>query len=126
MTAAALPPTGVRQLPCHPTRDAKSCSSLARPACLLQDTEIEAAAWLPLEEYQRHQQEFHRGLALYATLMERCLSYARGDHAGLLAAERLDSGLWKPRQDLLMWGGGGAAAAAAREQGGAPVGASSL
>ena len=90
---------------------------------LLQDTEIEAAAWLTLDEYQQHQQEFHKGLALYATLVERCVAYARGDHAGLLAAEKLDSGLWKPRQDLLIWGGGGQ-----EQQGkvGGPVGGSSL
>lgn len=78
---------------------------------------MEAAAWLPLDEYVSHQRSFHRDLPLYATMMERCVAYARGERAGAFSAAKLDGGLWKPRQDLLMWGADEAAAAGTADAG---------
>lgn len=41
-------------------------------ATVLQETEIEAARWLPLQEYQQQQLAFNGHLPLYQTMMDRC------------------------------------------------------
>lgn len=50
--------------------------------------------------------------------------YAKGAYSGLKAG-KLESGIWKPRQDLLLWGDDDAAGAGAAAANGAEA-ASSL
>eukprot|EP00195_Chlamydomonas_chlamydogama_P001934 CAMPEP_0202918368 /NCGR_PEP_ID=MMETSP1392-20130828/73261_1 /ASSEMBLY_ACC=CAM_ASM_000868 /TAXON_ID=225041 /ORGANISM="Chlamydomonas chlamydogama, Strain SAG 11-48b" /LENGTH=292 /DNA_ID=CAMNT_0049611405 /DNA_START=237 /DNA_END=1115 /DNA_ORIENTATION=- len=69
-----------------------------------QESEIEAADWIPLAQYTS--QEFMKGVALYQTLTDKCVSYAQGTYRGLRAA-KLEASLpmlKKPRVDLLIWG----------------------
>jgi ADP-ribose pyrophosphatase YjhB (NUDIX family) len=100
------------------------------------EREIERAAWLTVDAYEREQSRFNGHLPLYSRLLGRSVRFARaavaafgeraaggGDEDGspstavraaVVAANRmgmrgqvLDGGIWKPRTDLLLWGGGG-------------------
>lgn len=96
------------------------------------EREIERAAWLTVDAYEREQSRFNGHLPLYARLLGRSMRYARAavdecrgggkdggapaaDAAAAVRAARaaaakmgmrgdvLDGGIWKPRTDLLLW-----------------------
>jgi hypothetical protein len=67
-----------------------------------QEDEIEAVAWLGLEEYAG--MEFTASRPLLRKLMERCIAYADGEYAGLAGA-KLSAG-FSGREDLLVFGEG--------------------
>uniref|UniRef100_A0A061R3E1 Nudix hydrolase 2-like n=1 Tax=Tetraselmis sp. GSL018 TaxID=582737 RepID=A0A061R3E1_9CHLO len=65
------------------------------------ETEIETAAWIPLEEFL--QIGFMRSQTLYAKILDACEAWAEGRYHGL-KAKVLEAGVWKPREDLLLVG----------------------
>jgi hypothetical protein len=42
--------------------------------------EVEAARWMPLEEYASS--HFQRGVPLYETMLARCVAWAEGRYSG--------------------------------------------
>ncbi|KAL4527793.1 hypothetical protein Ndes2526B_g08539 [Nannochloris sp. 'desiccata'] len=67
-----------------------------------QEDEVEAAAWISLEEYTSV--EFHLQRPLLKKIMEKCTAYAKGQYSGL-GGYKLSSG-FSERQDLLLFGEG--------------------
>jgi hypothetical protein len=65
--------------PLPPPRPAPRAPA-APASCRPQEVEIEAARWLPLEEYAG--QHFQRGVALYERMLERCVAWAEGRYSG--------------------------------------------
>jgi 8-oxo-dGTP pyrophosphatase MutT (NUDIX family) len=72
-----------------------------------QEDEVEAAAWISLEEYASI--EFHLQRPLLKKIMEKCSAYAKGQYSGL-GGYKLSSG-FSGRSDLLLFGEGGEEAA---------------
>lgn len=67
----------------------------------LQESEIEAAAWIPWDQFLREAP--FKGVAMYDRIAEQCVAWAEGRYSGLAGA-RLESGWVRRRQDLLLWG----------------------
>jgi ADP-ribose pyrophosphatase YjhB (NUDIX family) len=74
-----------------------------------QEDEVEAAAWISLNEYTS--MEFHLQRPLLKKIMERCTAYANGKYTGL-GGYKLSFG-FSERQDLLLFGEGAEEEAAA-------------
>jgi len=67
---------------------------------VIQEDEIEAATWLPLQEYATS--PFTQSRPLLKKIMERCVAYAKGRYSGL-EGSKLASGFTE-REDLLLFG----------------------
>jgi len=67
-----------------------------------QEDEVDAAAWISLEEYTSI--EFHLQRPLLKKIMEKCTAYAKGQYSGL-GGYKLSSG-FSQRNDLLLFGEG--------------------
>lgn len=65
-----------------------------------QEDEVEAAAWISLEEYTSI--DFHLQRPLLKKIMERCSAWANGQYPGL-GGYKMESG-FSARQDLLLFG----------------------
>jgi hypothetical protein len=81
----------------------------------LQEREIAAVKWMPVQEYTS-QAYFQKLPAAYHTMMERCTAWAEGRYKGM-TGRVFDGSTSRPRRDLLMWGDvddGPAAAAAGK------------
>eukprot|EP00193_Tetraselmis_chui_P016325 CAMPEP_0177776606 /NCGR_PEP_ID=MMETSP0491_2-20121128/14807_1 /TAXON_ID=63592 /ORGANISM="Tetraselmis chuii, Strain PLY429" /LENGTH=268 /DNA_ID=CAMNT_0019295417 /DNA_START=857 /DNA_END=1663 /DNA_ORIENTATION=- len=65
------------------------------------NTEISDVTWIPLEEFCNI--EFMKGRELYAEILKSCEAWANGKYSGFRSA-KLESGIWAPRQDLLLFG----------------------
>lgn len=63
----------------------------------VQQSELEDAKWMPLDEYAAI--GFMRSRPLYAKIVDRCVAWARGE-VGVMRGERLDSGLGRGEQLL--------------------------
>ena len=69
-----------------------------------QEDELEAATWMPLEEYSAI--PFHRERPLLRQIMECCMAYAEGTYKGMQGI-KLSNGHhdpWPSREDLLVFG----------------------
>ena len=69
-----------------------------------QEDELEAATWMPLEEYAAI--PFHKERPLLRQIMECCMAYAKGTYKGMQGV-KLNNGHsdpWPSREDLLVFG----------------------
>lgn len=70
----------------------------------LQEDELEAVTWMPLEEYSNL--SFHQERPLLRQIAECCTAYAKGTYAGMQAC-KLNNGHkdpWPSREDLFVFG----------------------
>lgn len=66
----------------------------------MQKDELEAVAWMPLEEYATV--PFQTSRPILKQIMDCCVAYARGEYSGMTALE-LENG-FSERRDLLCFG----------------------
>ena len=66
----------------------------------MQEDELDAVAWMPLEEYAAN--PHHAARPLWRQMTEACVAYARGEYAGM-AGLKLANG-FNGRADLLVVG----------------------
>ncbi len=66
----------------------------------IQEDELEAAAWMPLEEFEAN--SFMRSRPLWSKVLSLCTAWADGSYSGL-PAHKLDNG-FNGRDDLLIYG----------------------
>ena len=70
----------------------------------LQEDELEAVTWMPLEEYSSL--SFHQERPLLRQIAECCTAYAKGTYAGMQGC-KLSNGHkdpWPSREDLFVFG----------------------
>lgn len=65
-----------------------------------QEDELEAAKWMPLEEFASN--DFMRSRPLLSKIVTCCVRYAKGELQGL-AGRKLASGMSSDRTDLLLF-----------------------
>ena len=70
----------------------------------LQEDELEAVTWMPLEEYSGL--SFHQERPLLRQIAECCTAYAKGTYAGMQACKLSNGHMdpWPSREDLYVFG----------------------